>query len=454
MILRRDQVQRRCCDASARRLAQRVRLCHPDCMNHFDYNNAAMQCENVGLALIAAEVGTPCYVYSSATLRRHYQVFKAAFAPRDPLVAFAVKANANLAVLATLAREGCGADTVSAGEIKRAQAAGISPDKIVFSGVGKTAEELAFALEAGVHQINIESPQELALLEQLAAARGLRAPIAIRVNPGIGAGGHDKIATGGSDAKFGVAPADALALYARASAHPHIAPRGLAVHIGSQIKDLEPLRAAFMKLRQMAESLRAAGHPLTTLDLGGGLGVPYFNDAPPPGPDEYAAMVNQVMAGFDVELAFEPGRMIVANAGVLLTEVIRVHERPDRTIVILDAGMNDLVRPAMYDAFHDVRPVRQPHADAPRAPVDLVGPVCETGDTFARARPLPPLQAGELAVFMSAGAYGAVMSSTYNARALVAEVLVDGARFSVVRRRVPVEEQMALEAVPDWLKPG
>lgn len=421
-------------------------------MNHFDYKNGAMACEGVAVDQIAADVGTPVYVYSSATLVRHYQVFRAAFAPRDVLVAFAVKANANLAVLATLARQGCGADTVSAGEIKRALTAGVAPDKIVFSGVGKTAEELAFALEANVHQINIESPQELALLEDLAAARGKIAPIAIRINPGIGAGGHDKISTGGSDSKFGVSPADAMALYARASAHPHIAPQGLAVHIGSQIYDLQPLRQAFTQLRAMAAELRGQGLGVRVLDLGGGLGVPYFNAAPPPGPDIYAAMVMEVMAGFDIDLAFEPGRMIAANAGVLLSRVVRVHERPDRTIVILDAAMNDLVRPAMYDAYHDVRPVRAPAPDAKLAEVDLVGPVCETGDTFARARPMPPLHAGDLAVFMSAGAYGAVMASTYNARALVPEVLVAGDRFSIVRRRVPVEEQMALETVPTWLK--
>jgi diaminopimelate decarboxylase len=276
-------------------------------MNHFDYQNGAMACEQVALDDIAAAFGTPVYVYSSATLVRHFQVFRAAFAPRDVLVAFAVKANANLAVLATLARQGCGADTVSAGEIKRALKAGVSPDKIVFSGVGKTAEELAFALDAGVHQINIESPQELALLEELAAARARVAPIAIRINPGIGAGGHDKISTGGSDSKFGVSPADAMALYVRGSAHPHIAPQGLAVHIGSQIYDLEPLRAAFTLLRAMATDLRAQGHPVRVLDLGGGLGVPYFNAAPPPSPQAYAAMVKEVMAGFDIDLAFEPG---------------------------------------------------------------------------------------------------------------------------------------------------
>ena len=420
-------------------------------MNHFEYQDCAMACEGVAMEAIAQAVGTPVYVYSSATLVRHYQVFAAAFAPRPVLVAFAVKANANLAVLATLARQGCGADTVSAGEIKRALAAGVSPEKIVFSGVGKTAEELDFALSSGVHQINIESPQELALLEGLAAARGQIAPIAIRINPGIGAGGHDKISTGGSDSKFGVSAADAMTLYARASAHPHIAPQGLAVHIGSQIYDLDPLRAAFTLLRQMATDLRSQGHSVRVLDLGGGLGVPYFNAAPPPGPHDYAAMVKDVMTGFEIELAFEPGRMIAANAGVLLTRVVRVHKRPDRTIVILDAAMNDLVRPAMYDAYHDVRPVRAPATGGGVAPVDLVGPVCETGDTFARARPMPPLTPGDLAVFMSAGAYGAVMSSTYNARSLIPEVLVDGDRFSVVRRRVPVEEQMALETLPDWL---
>lgn len=420
-------------------------------MDHFRFKAGQLHAEDVPLAEIAAAVGTPVYVYSAATLRRHAQVFHAAFAPLDVMVAYAVKANSNIAVLRVLAQEGCGADTVSAGEIKRALAAGVAPDKIVFSGVGKTQDELAFAIDVGVHQINVESPQELAELAAIAARMGAKPKIAIRVNPGIGAGGHAKIATGSKDAKFGVAPDQALSLYAEAAASPHLDPQGLAVHIGSQIKDLAPLEETFRFLRAMAENLRQHGHPVSVLDLGGGLGVPYFNEPAPPGPDAYAAMVKRVMAGLaGIKLAFEPGRMIAANAGVLLTRVVRVHARPDRTILVVDAAMNDLIRPAMYEAYHELKPVVEPAAGAALAPADIVGPICETGDTFAKDRPLPALAAGDLAVFLTAGAYGAVMSSAYNSRDLVPEVLVEGARFAVVRRRFTLEEQLALETAADW----
>jgi diaminopimelate decarboxylase len=420
-------------------------------MNHFEFKDGVLFCEDVSLETIAEAVGTPVYVYSSATLERHVRVFREAFAPEDVLIAFAVKANSNLAVLATLARQGCGADTVSAGEIRRALAAGVAPERIIFSGVGKTQAELAFAVEAGVGQINIESIAELDLLEQVAAAAGVRAATAVRVNPDVGAGGHSKIMTGGRDAKFGVSPADAMALYARIARAGRLAPAGLAVHIGSQIKTFGPLEAAFGVLADMTLRLRAEGFPVDRLDLGGGLAVPYFNEPEPPGPDAYAALVKKATAGLKVRLAFEPGRMIAANAGVLLTRVVRLQERPERRILVVDAAMNDLLRPAMYDAFHELRPVRAPPAGAPAEPVDVVGPICETGDTFARNRALAPLSAGDLAVFMSAGAYGAVMASTYNSRALVPEVLVSGARFAVVRRRVTPEEMQALEDVPDWV---
>ncbi|HRE44531.1 MAG TPA: diaminopimelate decarboxylase [Terricaulis sp.] len=416
-------------------------------MNHFEYRDGVLYCEGVSLAAIAEAVGTPAYVYSSATLERHYDVFKQALAPRDALVAFAVKANANLAVIATLAARGAGADTVSQGEIQRALRAGVPANRIIFSGVGKTAEELAFALKAGVYQINVESIAEMEMLSAVAASLNAQAPLAIRVNPDVGAGGHEKISTGGGATKFGVSAELALSLYARAHADPHLSPKGLAVHIGSQIRDLAPLEAAFRFMRGLTEKLRNDGLPAERLDLGGGLGVPYFNEPDPPSPAAYAAMINRVMDGLDIKLAFEPGRMIAGNAGVLLSRVIRIQERP-RPILVLDAGLNDLIRPAMYEAFHDIKPVHE--TSAPQASVDVVGPICETGDIFARNRTLAPLKPGDLAAFMTAGAYGAVMASTYNARELIAEVLVRGDRFEIVRRRWTVEEQMALESIPDW----
>lgn len=418
-------------------------------MNHFEYRGGALCCEGVKLADIAEAVGTPCYVYSTATLERHYQVFRDAFAPRDVLVAFAVKANANISVLATLARKGAGADTVSQGEIERALMAGVPPSKIIFSGVGKTADELAFAVKAGVHEINVESRAELELLSEIARGLGKKAPIAIRVNPDVGAGGHEKISTGKGDAKFGVSPEQALALHTRAADDPHLHAQGLAVHIGSQIRDLAPLEAAFRVMRSLAEKLRSEGIAIERLDLGGGLGVPYFNEPDPPSPAEYAAMVGRVFDGLDIGLSFEPGRMIAANAGVLLAQVVRLQDRP-RPIVVLDAAMNDLIRPAIYDAYHGIKPLREP-TGAEQA-VDVVGPICETGDTFTRNRTLPPLEAGDLVAFMTAGAYGAVMASTYNARPLVPEVLVRGDQFEVVRRRWEVAEQLKLETLPAWLE--
>lgn len=416
-------------------------------MNHFEYRDGALCCEGVRLEDIANAVGTPAYVYSTATLERHYDVFKSAFAPRDVLVAFAVKANANIAVLATLARKGAGADTVSQGEIERALRAGVPADRIIFSGVGKTEQELAFAVKAGVHQINVESIAELEALSRCAAALGAKPAIAIRINPDVGAGGHDKISTGKSDAKFGVSIEQAMQYYARAHADPHLDAKGLAVHIGSQIRDLAPLESAFRIMRGMTEKLRGAGLDVERLDLGGGLGVPYFNEADPPSPADYAAMVGRVFDGFEISLAFEPGRMIAANAGVLLARVIRTQERPHRPILVLDAGMNDLIRPAIYDAYHEIRPLAQ--TSAPAQNVDVVGPICETGDTFTRNRALAPLDPGDFVAFMTAGAYGAVMASTYNARALVPEVLVDGDRFDIVRRRWTLEDQLELEHIPD-----
>lgn len=437
-------------------------------MHHFDLNNGVLHAEGVSLEAVANAVGTPTYVYSSATLTRHYGLLRDACDQHraalggdggDALIAFAVKANSNLSVLATLAKLGCGADTVSEGEIRRALKAGVPADRIIFSGVGKTDAELIFAIEQGVRQINVESSIELDRLIQISASlkqgatasRPIGTPsIAIRVNPRIGAGGHAKITTGGAADKFGVPIDEAYALYARASASPHVTPVGLACHIGSQITDLAPLEAAFRVLREMTETLRAQGHEVTRLDLGGGLGVPYYGDAETPSPADYIAMAAGVLDGLGVEAAFEPGRLMAANAGVLLSRVIQVNERSDgRRFLVLDAAMNDLMRPALYDAFHDLKPVR-PVGGADR-PYDVVGPVCETGDTFARDRDLPPLKAGDLIVFMSAGAYGAVMSGEYNTRPLAAEVLVDGERWAAIRPRPTYDEMFAREPMADWL---
>lgn len=425
-------------------------------MHYFDLKDGVLHAEGVSLETLADSVGTPTYVYSSATLRRHYGLLREACdahksALGEALIAFAVKANSNLSVLATLAKLGCGADTVSEGEIRRALAVGIPGERIIFSGVGKTDAELAFAIEQGVRQINVESSAELDRLIAVAAEKSASPAIAIRVNPKIGAGGHAKITTGGAGDKFGVPVEEAMALYARASVSPHVTPVGLACHIGSQITDLSPLEAAFRVLRQMTEDLRAEGHSVTRLDLGGGLGVPYYGEAATPAPAEYVAMAARVLDGLNVEAAFEPGRLMAANAGVLLSRVIQVNERTDgRRFLVLDAAMNDLMRPALYDAFHDLKPVRPVAGEA--LPYDVVGPVCETGDTFARDRDLPPLKAGDLVVFMSAGAYGAVMSGEYNTRPLAAEVLVDGDRSAVIRSRPTYEEMFAREPMADWLQ--
>jgi diaminopimelate decarboxylase len=425
-------------------------------MDHFDYRDGELWCEGVALSTIAKTVGTPVYVYSSATLERHFNVFQDAFkglGVGEPLVAYAVKANSNLSVLSTLAAQGAGADTVSEGEVRRALAAGIPPSRIVFSGVGKTAAELAFAVQTGVCEINVESEPELDLLAQVADRLGKRQAIAIRVNPDVSAGGHAKIATGKSENKFGVSFAEALRLYAKAESLPSIHAAGVACHIGSQITDLTPMREAFAKMRGLVENLRQHGHKVERLDLGGGLGVPYFNQPTPPAPDAFAAMVADVTQGLNVQLAFEPGRMIAANAGVLVSEVIHVHERPEgRRFLVIDAGMNDLIRPAMYDAYHAISPLKEPAKGAGLVTYDVVGPVCETGDTFTRDRDLPPLGAGDLVAFLSAGAYGAAMSSEYNSRPLVPEVLVKDDQFAVIRPRPTYEEMLAREPVAPWLR--
>lgn len=416
-----------------------------------------MACEGVGLDAIAEAVGTPVYVYSTATLVRHYTVFREAFRRREPLIAYAVKANPNLSVIRTLARLGAGADTVSEGEVRRALAAGVPAERIVFSGVGKTAHELAFALDAGVSEINVESEPEMALLAKIAADKGVRATMAIRVNPDIGAGGHAKISTGSSHNKFGVDLSEAERLYAQASNSASLNPVGVACHIGSQITDLAPMEKAFTAMRALVERLRGDGLSVERLDLGGGLGVPYFDHPTPPSPADFGAMVERVTSGLDIQLAFEPGRLLVANAGVLLSRVIHVHERPSREgepgkrFLVIDAAMNDLIRPAMYDAYHDIRPVTAPERDAETLAYDVVGPICETGDTFTRDRAMPRLGAGDLVAFMTAGAYGASMASEYNSRLLVPEVLVDGDRFAVVRARPTYEDMLSREQTAAWL---
>ncbi len=421
-------------------------------MNHFEYGPEGLACEGVPLAKIAAEVGTPVYVYSRATLERHYTVFRDALVAAgvvDPLVAYAVKANSNVAVLKVLGNLGAGADTVSEGEVRRALAAGIPGERIVFSGVGKTRHEIAFALKTGVAEINVESEPELNLVAEVAAVLGVKAKVAFRVNPDVAAGGHAKIATGKSENKFGVSFAEAARLYANASNNAALEPIGVACHIGSQITDLAPMREAFSKMRGLVEQLLGEGLSVERLDLGGGLGVPYFNNPEPPSPADFAAMVGEVTKGLPVKLAFEPGRVIAANAGVLVSEVIHVHERPEgRKFLVIDAAMNDLMRPAMYDAFHDIRPVTK---RAGETVYDVVGPVCETGDTFTRDRALPPFATGDLVAFMSAGAYGSAMASEYNTRPLVPEVLVDGDRYAVIRKRPTYDEILARDLTPDWV---
>ncbi len=427
-------------------------------MNHFELRDGALWCEDVSLAAIAQEVGTPVYVYSSATLERHYTVLRDALVAEgirgehggDPLIAFAVKANSNVAVLKTLAQLGAGADTVSEGEIRRALAAGIPGERIVFSGVGKTADELAFAIQSGVSEINVESEPEMHLASQVAQSLGTRATIAIRVNPDVSAGGHAKIATGKADNKFGVSFSEAERLYAQAANNAGLKPVGVTCHIGSQISDLAPMAEAFAKMKGLVQRLRAEGLSVERLDLGGGLGVPYFNQPPPPSPADYARMIASTMGGLDVAYSFEPGRMICANAGVLVAEVLHIHERPEgRKFCVIDAAMNDLIRPAMYDAYHEIQALSPRAGEA--VTYDVVGPICETGDTFTRDRALPPLAPGDLVAFMSAGAYGAVMSSEYNSRLLVPEVLVKGDRWSVIRPRPTYEDMLNRERTPDWL---
>ncbi|GAB5459277.1 MAG: diaminopimelate decarboxylase [Henriciella sp.] len=420
-------------------------------MHHFNYENGRLHCEGIDLSDIANQVGTPVYVYSTATLRRHAQVIASAFEGMDCLIAYSVKANGNLAVLKTLASEGCGADVVSVGELRRAMAAGIPASKIVFSGVGKTREEMAYALEQGIHQFNVESKAELVELSKVAEGLGKLAPVAVRVNPDVAAGGHPNISTGKAGDKFGVAWGEAPALYDLIKSLPGVKSVGVDVHIGSQIGELEPMRAAFEKVIGLVKTLRENGHDLHRVDLGGGLGIPYKSDDRPAPPAQYAQMIRDVTEGLGLEVILEPGRVIAGNAGVMITEVLYQKPAPDRTFLILDAGMNDLMRPALYQAYHDILPLEEADEATPKANYDIVGPICESTDKFATARQLPEMRPGTRVAFMSSGAYGAVLSSQYNARPLIPEVLVDGDDFAIVRRRPSFDEMIALETLPDWL---
>lgn len=424
-------------------------------MHHFHYRGGVLHAEDVDLARLAAEVGTPVYVYATATLRRHVAVFRQAFGARPIDLFYAMKANGNLSVIRTIATAGAGCDVVSEGEIRKAMAAGVPAERIVFSGVGKTEEELAFAVAAGLHQINVETPRELEVLDRIARAIGRRTPIAFRVNPDIGAGGHAKITTGSEANKFGVSFSEAVRLYAEAGRTAGVEPLGLAVHIGSQIFELGELEVAFSRMVELTKTLRASGHVVKRLDLGGGIGVRYDTTYPfedgPERVEAYARMVLRVTQGLDVDLAFEPGRMIVGNAGVLVARVVTLNERAAKTFVVVDAGMNDLVRPAMYEAHHEIWPVAEPSPSANHLTCDVVGPICESSDTFAVDRVLPQLAPGDLVAFMTAGAYGSTMASTYNMRRLVPEVLVDGDKFAVVRPRQSWDELIGVDRLAPWL---
>ncbi len=421
-------------------------------MNHFEYRDGVLCAEDVPLPEIAAAVGTPFYCYSTATLTRHFHVFSKAFAGADMLVCYALKANSNQAVIRTLAKLGAGADVVSEGELRRALAAGVPPEKIVFSGVGKTAREMDFALEAGILCFNVESEPELELLSARAVALGKTAPVSLRINPDVDARTHKKISTGKAEDKFGIPLTRAREVYAHAARLPGLKVTGVDAHIGSQITDLQPYDDAYRLLAELVRTLRADGHRIDHVDLGGGLGIPYRTDNdPPPLPDAYAEIARKHTADLGVKVIFEPGRMIVGNAGILVTQVIYLKEGEAKNFIIVDAAMNDLVRPTLYDAFHEIRPVVQTAPDASRVRADVVGPVCETGDYLGHDRDLPRPNPGDLLAVGTAGAYGAVQAGTYNSRLLVPEVLVDGDRFHVIRPRTSYDALIGLDSVPGWL---
>ncbi len=421
-------------------------------MDHFLYRGGVLHAEDVALPDIAAEVGTPFYAYSTATLTRHFKLFTEALAPLPHLVCFAIKSLSNVAVLKTLGDLGAGMDVVSIGEYLRAKAAGVPGDRIVFSGVGKTRDEIRIALEGGIRQFNVESEPEMRAISEVATRLGVIAPIAVRINPDVDAHTHAKIATGKSENKFGIPIARAVEVYAEAARLPGLKIMGIDVHIGSQLTELQPFEEAFKKVADLTETLRAHGHEITRLDLGGGLGIPYTRDnSAPPLPVEYAAMIKRTLGHLNCEIEIEPGRLISGNSGVLVSKVIYVKNGEGRDFLILDAAMNDLIRPAMYDAHHDIVPVIEGAPGDPVQPFDVVGPVCETGDTFAKGRNLPLLAEEDLVAFRSAGAYGAVMSNEYNSRPLVPEVLVNGDQFAVIRARPSYEEMIARDRLPAWL---
>ena len=421
-------------------------------MHHFAYRNGVLHAEAVNLVDLAQAVGTPFYCYSTATLARHYRVFADAFADVPALVCYSLKANSNQAVVKTLAALGAGADVVSEGELKRARAAGIPPDKIMFSGIGKTARELAAAVDERVLCVNVESEAELELLSSIAAGKGREVCISVRVNPDVDARTHAKIATGKAENKFGIPISRARDVYARAAKLPGLKVTGVDMHIGSQITELEPFDDAFALLSDFVRALRADGHAISHVDLGGGLGIPYHEDnEPPPHPEAYAAIVKRATRDLGCTLIFEPGRLIVGNAGILVTRVLYLKRGEAKTFVIVDAGMNDLIRPTLYEAHHDIRPVREPRAGARRVVADVVGPVCESGDFLALDRDMPEPQPSDLLAVMSAGAYGAVLAGTYNTRPLVAEVLVREGEWALVRPRLEVAEVIALDRLPPWL---
>jgi diaminopimelate decarboxylase len=421
-------------------------------MHHFDYRSGVLHAEGVDLTTLADAVGTPFYCYSSATIERHYKVFAGAFADVDALVCYAMKANSNQAAIATLAKLGAGADVVSGGELLRARAAGVPPDKIMFSGVGKTADELALAVEQNILCVNVESEPELELLSSIAAAKGRAVDISIRVNPDVDPKTHAKIATGKSENKFGIPISRAREVYAHAAKLKGVRVIGVDMHIGSQIIELDPFGDAFALLADFVTTLRADGHTISHVDLGGGLGIPYRQDnAPPPDPDAYAAIVKRATQNLNCKLIFEPGRLIVGNAGILVTRVLYVKHGEGKTFVIIDAGMNDLIRPTLYEAHHDIRPVRQAPAGAPRITADVVGPVCESGDFLALDRSMVAPRPGDLLAVMTAGAYGATQSGTYNSRPLIPEVLVRKDEWALVRPRVTAADLIAMDRLPNWL---
>ena len=421
-------------------------------MDHFLYKNGALHAEDVPLADIAAEVGTPFYVYSTATLLRHFRLFDEALEGMDHLVCYAMKAASNQAILKTLAEAGAGMDVVSIGEYLRAKAAGVPGDKIVFSGVGKTVEEMRIAVEGGVRQFNVESEPQMELLSEVAQSLGKVVPITVRVNPDVDAKTHAKIATGKSENKFGIPISRAREVYAMAAALPGLDVIGIDMHIGSQLTELEPFELAYTKVAELTETLRADGHDIRRLDLGGGLGIPYErSNTAPPLPTEYGALVKKTLGHLGCEIEIEPGRLIAGNAGLLVSSVIFVKSGEGRDFLILDAAMNDLIRPAMYDAWHDIVPVVEPAPGVEQQPYDVVGPFCESGDTFAKQRNLPPLASGDLVAFRSAGAYGAVMSSEYNTRPLIPEVLVKDNQFAVIRQRPSFEDMINRDTIPEWL---